>query len=187
MLNTNFRISGKNSNSVNLKWASPNANDVSWIFINGVKALGPLYLETTERVATIKFKTNQNKDIEIHDFPDDSIHTDPITLQENTKPLIKWNAVATAKRYQVFYHFFGEVESKIYDQPAVKDQLRYEIKSPIKLKRGWNFFRVEAIDEFGNASAREFWNYPVYELPLPVTTLDVTEGSSSGLFNFTIF
>jgi len=187
MLIQDVRISTKTAKTATVKWTVPNTPDASWIFIDGRFFAGPLQLGVLERSFDINFKTTQTRVVEIHNFTDLSIIPQIIEIEPNTKPIIQWNSSIDAVSYQVFHHFFGEPETKVYDKRIIDERTRYNIESPVLLKAGWNFFRVEATDEFGNISTRNQWNYFVYDIPKPINNLTVVDGSGGGLFDIEIF
>ncbi len=186
MLIEDYRLAFNNAGNARVSWTSDNADNVSWIYVDGGLARGPLYLGVTEREMSIPFKDGVTRAIEVHDFPDGTIVTPPIEIVPNTKPIIQWIASPTATRYKVYLTPFGESESVIYNRLAQEDKINYQLKLTKALTPGWNFIRVEAIDEFGNESVRFNWNYLVFDLPAPADNLAIVDGSGAGLFDISI-
>ncbi len=186
MLIEDFVISKLNSFEAVVSWTSANVTDVSWIYSDGGLARGPLYLETLERKMTIPFVENVTKAIEVHDFLTGSTVTPTIEIMPNITPTITWKSVQDAARYKVFHTPFGGSEELIYNRLAEEDKLDYLIVLRTDLPVGWNFFRVESVDEFGNESVRSNWNFLVFDLPAPADDLAIVDGSGAGLFDIAI-
>lgn len=181
-----FTIQLSNASNASVLWTSDNTTDVSWLFVDGQLVRGPLYLETLDRQIDINFIGVANKAIEVHDFTSGSIVPDANEIRPNTRPLIKWMTITGAVRFRVYHTPFGGTESLIYDEPADDSKTAYEITSPIKLTEGWNQFRVESVDEFGNESTRDIWVYQVFDIDSTVNDLTITDGSGANLFDITI-
>lgn len=186
MLIEDFRIAFQNSLNSVVSWNSSATTNVSWIYSNGGLSRGPLYLGTLERQMTIPFIDGVTKAIEIHDFDDGTIVTPPIEIKPNIRPVVKWVASATAVRYKIFHTPFGGSEKLIYNKLAEGEKIQYQITLTAPLPAGWNFFRVEAVDQFGNESVRSNWSYLVFNLPAPADDLAIVDGSDSGLFDISI-
>jgi len=189
MLNDNYRLTPKDDRNCDLRWTAPGATWVSWLFVNGEHLRGPVYSDQAERVVRIPLGLSDVAAIEIHDFPDDMVVPDPVEMKPNTRPMLHWNAVPDAVRYRVYHRRRGEVENLIYDRAAKEGLDRYEIICPVELEgRGgvWHFFRVEAVDEYGNESTRLAWTYFVTDLPPVPEHLSVTEGGSPGTYTFSL-
>jgi len=189
VLNEDFRITPRDDRSCDVRWTSPWTDGASWLFINGEHSRGPVYAGTAERVVKIPFALADVVSLEIHDFPDDAVIPDPVEVKPNTRPLIHWNAVPDAVRYRVYHRRRGEAESVVYDRAAKEGLDRYEIICPIELegRNGvWHFFRVEAVDEYGNESTRQAWAYFVMDLPPVPEHLSVADGASPGTYTFSL-
>jgi hypothetical protein len=188
MLNEDYRITPKDSKNAHVRWSAPSATDRSWIFINGSHVLGPIFIEEIERVVKIPFALADVIKIEIHDLPD-GVNTNAIEITPNVKPILIWNHVPEAVRYRIHHRESGLTESVIYDKKIVSGITRYVINCPITLngKGGvWHFFRVEAVDQYGNESTRQTWSFFVMDTPEVPSSLTVTDGSLPGTFNFLI-
>lgn len=181
-----FRISLQNSKNAIVSWASSNADNISWIYADGGLVRGPLALGTLNRTMQIPMVDGITRALEVHDFAIDESPSNPVEIRPNTRPIIQWIASATGKRYKVYHTPFGGSESLIYNRLAEGDKVNYILKSPALLVAGWHFFRVEALDEFGNESVRANWNYLVFDLPAPATDLEIVDGSGANLFDITI-
>jgi len=188
MLVENFRITPRDDASCNLAWTSLWPNGVSWVFVNGKHAAGPVVTGTAEKMVKIAFALGNVARIEIHDFPDDAVRPDPIQAEPNTRPTLSWNPVEEATRYRIYHRKRGEAaETLIYDKPALQGLDRCEVVCPILLDgRGgvWHFLRVEAVDEYGNESTRQSWTYFVMDLPPVPERVSVTEGVVPGTYDF---
>ena len=190
MLITDYEISERSQQSAFLKWTALNADDVSWVFVNGIKIYGPIYYGTLERSAYIKFSEALNKCIEIHEFSSNIGQPSNVCVRENSRPSIEWNrrADSTAVRYRIFHQDADLVdpEEQIFEQDVTDDRIKYNVKCPIRLDEGWHLFRVESVDQFGNESTHSIWPYLVFRIPDPVNGLTVADGSAGGLFDITI-
>ena len=189
MINTEFRITPRSATRVDVHWTAPTAGHVSWIFVNGRHRFGPMFFPTAERSVPISFNANELSLIEIHDNDDEDETISSVFVKPNTRPFIRWNSVADAVRYRIFHKEAGGSETLIWDEVPFSTGVQQEIISTIKLNgRGgvWHFFRVESVDEFGNESTRESWRFLVLDVPLDIVTLTVEDGSSAGLYDFTL-
>ena len=181
-----FKVSLQNTRQAIVSWTSSNASNISWIFGDGGILRGPLLLGVVNRTMQIPFVDSLTRAIEVHDFAVGSVVPDPIEITPNTQPIINWVAAPGALRYKVFLTPFGGSESLIYNKLAEEEKLIYQIECPVVLAAGWNFFRVESLDEFGNESVRVNWNYLVFDLPAPANDVTIVDGSGSGLFDIAI-
>ena len=187
MLNKNFRITPLDFLRCNIGWTCPWANGASWLFINGKHTLGPVLMDTADRVVPVPWSANAVMSLEIHDFPDVSVMPEAIEIPPNTQPTIQWRSVPEAVRYRLYSRIFGEAnETLLLELPARAGMDDYQITCPIPLVAGWHFFHVEAMDAYGNESVRQAWNYFVWDLPKATPTLAVTTGSATGMYTFTL-
>ncbi len=190
MLNASFRITPRDDRSCDLSWTAPSAESVSWVFIDGAHVLGPFCPGAAERMVKVPLAAGSMAAVEVHDFPDDSVRPEPIHVAPNTRPNLAWNAVPDAARYRIYHRRFGETaEEIVYDRPALQGLERCEIACPMELdgKGGvWHFFRVEAVDEYGNESARQAWVYFVTDLPGVPAHLSVADGATPGTYTFAL-
>jgi len=187
VLNENYRVTPKDAFKADLRWTAPAAEWVSWVFINGRHALGPIFADAAERVVKIPFAESAVVKIEIHDLSDASVPAESVYVLPNTRPLLKWNAVTGAVRYRIYHRAKGEAtETLIYDKPPLDNVDRYEVSCPVKLTGTggvWHFLRVEAVDVYGNESTRQTWIWFVMDLPEEPGGLTVTDGSGAGLYD----
>ena len=186
MINTDVRITALTTRKSSIDWNSASASDVSWVFANGIRLIGPFFAGVTARSLTVRFRPGENLDIEVHDFAASTGSIAPITIEENKKPLFKWYGVTDAVRYKVYHTAPGSTEKKISDIRVSDLREQYVIRAPSDLIAGWHLFRVESIDKFGNESVRAVWPYEVYRVDTPVSNLTISNGSGSGLFDFVI-
>ena len=187
MLNDEYLITPRDDSSCDVRWTSPWPDGASWLFVNGKHSRGPVYSGTAERVVKIPLGLADVVSLEIHDFPDDAVVPDAVEIRPNTRPMIAWNAVSDAVRYRVYHRERSGAETLDYDRAASAGLERYEIACPVALVgRGgvWHFFRVEAVDEYGNESTRLAWTYFVTDLPPVPEHLSVAAGSSPGTYTF---
>ncbi len=188
-MNESYRLTPKDSAESWVSWDAPSAHWVSWVFVNGKHVVGPFYAGEVSRSVRIPHPAGGTVAVEIHDVPSDSESVDPVAVVPNTRPDLIWNAVEGAVRYRIYHRVKGGVETKIHDQAAEEGVDRYRISCPIQLtgKGGvWHFFRIEAVDNYANESTRDAWTYFVFDLPEVPETLVITDGSTSGLFDFDI-
>lgn len=187
MLNNDFRITPLDALRCNVGWTAPWPNGASWLFVNGHHALGPVLTGTAERLIPLPWSAGAIVALEIHDFPDLSVVPEALEIVPNTQPTIQWRCVAEAVRYRLYHRAFGESsETLLLELPARDGMETYQITCPIQLSAGWHFFRVEAVDAYGNQSIRQAWNYFAWDLPEALPALAVTGGSTPGTYNFTL-
>jgi len=185
MLNKNFRIATLDFSRCNIGWTCPWPTGVSWLFINGKHALGPVLMDTAERVVPVSWSASAIVALEIHDFPDMNVVPAAIEILPNTRPTIQWRCVEQAARYRLYWRAFGEANERLLiELPARAGMDNYQITCPVPLVAGWHFFHVEAIDAYGNESICQAWNYRVWDLPKATPPLVVTAGSAPGMYNF---
>ena len=90
MLANNVLIRPQGNGLVTISWTSDSPEILSWIFINGVFAVGPFMAETTDRAATLPVPTDKTFVVEVHDF--ESIEDIPLPVEQKplVKPQISW-------------------------------------------------------------------------------------------------
>jgi hypothetical protein len=180
----NFKIRAKNATQCVVSWTSISETSISWIFINGISAVGPLMVRTLERSVTMPFADGKTIAIEIHDSETMETIPDPCEVIPQTKPLLSWRTVDDAERYRIYYE--NKLLQEIPSRPGI---LRQEIKSPITLngQHGqWHQFHVESVDPYNNESldTEERITFWAYDLP-PVPNVTVQK-NSNGLYDFMI-
>ncbi|MCL2645583.1 MAG: hypothetical protein FWD61_01095 [Phycisphaerales bacterium] len=187
MLNKNFRITPLDFSRCNIAWTCPWPTGASWLFINGKHTLGPILMDTAERVVPVPWSASAIIALEIHDFPDISVVPAAIEIPSNTQPTIQWRCVPEAARYRLYHRGYAEAnETLLLELPARAGLDNYQITCPSPLAAGWHFFHVEAMDAYGNESLRQAWNYFVWDLPKTTPSLVVTAGSISKTYTFTL-
>jgi len=189
MLTTDFQISVADAQHILLVWTAPAASSVSWVFVNGKHARGPLQFATAERSVRIALSSSARAVIEIHDMPNISDVPDPTYTIPNRRPTIIWNAVTDAARYRIYHREADSDEVLIFDKPATQGLSRYEITCPIDLGGNgavWHSFRVESVDAYGNVSTRDAFSFLLFDLPAMPTEVTITEGSGAGLYDITL-
>jgi len=185
-LNLNVKVQLLALKQATISWDAPNADDTSWLFVNGIKVFGPMAFETIARTTPISFIDSLNKDIEIRDFATVPSTIDPITIQENKRPSIEWQHLTGTAQYRIFHTAPGESEALVQTVTVSDDRQLYQVTSPVRLVAGWHQFRVESVSQFGIESTRNIWVYEVFQLDAPVNDLTISDGSGSGLFDFVI-
>ena len=85
MLLENILVRPLSNGHVTISWTSDSADMLSWVFINGVLAVGPFMAETTNRIVTLPVPTEKTFVVEVHDFNDSE--TVPTAIAQ--KPLVK--------------------------------------------------------------------------------------------------
>lgn len=189
MLNDNITISPIDMRTSQLNWTAANAEDVSWVFLGGKVAYGPIRSETAFRTAIIKLGSSDIKAVEVHDLPEEIIPK-AIAVMPNTRPQLICNAVENAIKYKIYHRSGQSVQQRlVYDRMAFGGIKKYVINAPEELdgKGGkWHFFRCESVDRFGNQSLRNLWAYWVMDTPEAIKELQITDGAIPGTFNFTI-
>ena len=189
MLNENITISPIDMRTSLLSWTAENIEDVSWVFLGGRIAYGPVKSESAFRTAIIKLGSSDIKAVEVHDLPAGVIQK-AIAVMPNTRPKLIWNAVENAIKYKIYHRSAQDNRQRlVYDRIAFGGITKFVINAPEELngKGGmWHFFRCESVDQFGNQSLRELWAYWVMDTPEAIKELQITEGATPGTFKFTI-
>ena len=189
MLNDDYRITQLDSRRCRLHWTAANTDDVSWVFANGRKIVGPLIVDTSERIVRIPFAVDDVLCLEIHDVPQDQPPAVTTQIEPNTQPLLIWAPLAEAVRYRIYHRTEGTAEHCIYDRPARNNGDLCQVQCPILLAGTggvWHFLRVEAVDQYGNESTRQSWRFYATDAPGAPSDLSVVEGTVPGTFTFTI-
>ncbi len=189
MLAKNVLIRPQGSGRITISWTSDSPEVLSWIFINGVFAVGPFMAETTDRAATLPVPTEKTFVVEVHDFEEIEEIPLPIEQKPLVMPQISWNCVETATAYRIYHTIFdtGSIESLMLETLPMGVE-RMEIDCPIKLEgRGgrWHSFRVESVDQFGNESENEVVPHFAVDLPL-VPELSISRDVETGHLTFRI-
>lgn len=185
MLNQNYNITSYDGNQAILNWSSANADDVSYIFVNGVLIAGNVEFSQAERFILIPFQSSKCIVVEIHDFdtPQDSVL--PITVPSNKIPLIGWESVADAVKYKIYAN--NKLLMTVLQQNSVQSYKKAIITPEFYGKVWtWHTFTVTSVDQYGNESVLKYFPYFIYDLPPIVQQIEVTNGSGAGLYNFTI-
>ena len=189
MLNDNYRLTQLDSRRCRLHWTAANADDVSWVFANGRKVIGPLIADGAERSVRIYFAANEVLCLEIHDMPQDQPPAIVTQIEPDTQPLLIWASLAGAVRYRIYHRTAGTDEHCIYNRLARNTGDLCQVQCPILLTGTggvWHFLRVEAVDQYGNESTRQSWRFYATDVPETPSDLSVVEGSIPDTFTFTI-
>ena len=188
MINENYRIMPFNSRWVTLSWTCSDAGLFSWIIINGANLYGPVISESAERTVRVHFKAGSIVTLEVHDLCEADV-PEAIYPPINTKPTLHWNFSDSAVRYKIYHRAAGGADKKIYDAVAYVNQ----ITSPVELKGSgglensqYHFLRVEAVGCYNNESTRQSWRFFSKDLPVSDVSLNISQGSSSGIFDITL-
>jgi hypothetical protein len=185
MLNPNYTITSYNANQAIVTWSANAATDVSYVFVNGALILGNFQFSTVERTMLIPFKQSKSIILEIHDFDVPQENIIAITEKSNKLPLISWNSVDSAVKYKVYannkllYTVKKQEDVAVYKKQIVDPEFYGKIWA-------WHFFTVTSVDSFGNESLIEYFPYFIWDLPPLINELLVSNGSGSGLYDFTI-
>lgn len=189
MLNEHANLIADGARRSLLSWTVADAALESWVFVNGVKLYGPLYLDTVERSVPVPLPGGECLAIEVHDSAPGGVAT-PVFEMPTTRPVIQWNPLATAERYRLYHREGNGIERCVLDRRASDFRgLPIAIELPIELNGVggvWHFLRVEAVDEFGNESTRLAWRCFAMEPPKLPSAVQIADGTSPGLFTITI-
>jgi len=190
MLVENLLIRPLGTREVSLSWTSEDADQRSYIFINGMRTVGGFIPGTKERSATLPVPVDGAFRIEVHDMYADEDVPDSTEEPPLIQPLISWNSVSGAVAYKIYHTAAqgeGTIETLLATVPALPLP-RIEINCPIKLegRNGkWHFFRVESVDKFGDESVSEVIPYFASDLP-PTPELIITRDTQTRLLSFRI-
>ncbi|MGL6193542.1 MAG: hypothetical protein ACRC2T_01825 [Thermoguttaceae bacterium] len=166
---------------VQVSWTSDSPETKSWLFLNGQFLLGPFFGETMQRSIRVKVPTTTTFLVEVHDFNDDTV-PDSITIPARTKPQIAWNSVENAVSYRVYYKN-DATETLLREYPPLGE--RITINCPIKLERCWNYFRVVAVDEYGNESESDTVSHFATDFPVAPNCV-ISRDTQTNLLTFKI-
>jgi hypothetical protein len=189
MLVENVLIRPQGTREVSISWESASETTRSYLFINGVFAVGPFMADARKRTVVLPVPNDKTFKIEVHDVEDDEEISVAIEEAPLIKPQIAWNAVESAVCYKIYHTIFdtGSIESLLLQVPPMSME-RLEVDCPRKLegKNGrWHYFRVETVDQFGNESISEIVPYFAADLP-PTPLLTISRNTTTGLLSFRI-
>ena len=189
MLNEHFTLIPDGRGRATLAWTAPDAALASWVFVNGAKLYGPLFLETAARSVPVPLAAGECRAIEVHDLAADAVAT-PIFETPTTRPALQWNPLPQAQRYRLYHRQGDGAERRLFDRPASAFRgMPIRIDSPVEFAGAggvWHFLRVEAVDAYGNESTRLAWRWFAMAPPSPASRIDVAPGSAPGLFRITV-
>jgi len=188
-INPDVTITPLSGNILLVNWTAPGTDYVSWMFVNGNYSVGPMYLTGTERSVQIPAPSSESIVIEIHDKVDDSETVQPTIVAPITRPVLTWLAVDDAVTYRIYHSVDGAPDALVFTKDHDGDLDRYYVRFPFGMDGVggvWHSIRVESVDEFGNTSARENWQYFVMDLPVEPDTVTVVDGSAPGLYDISI-
>jgi len=189
MLNEHLTLTPDGSRRATLSWTAVDASLQSWVFVNGTKLYGPLFLETAERSVPVPLPAGECRAIEVHDLPSGAVAT-PVFETPTSRPAIQWNPVPQAQRYRLYHREGSGPERCLLDRPASAFRgTPIRIDSPVEFAGVggvWHFLRVEAVDQYGNESTRLVWRWFAVAPPRSPSRIDVAEGSAPGLFRITV-
>jgi hypothetical protein len=189
MLVEKVLIRPQGTREISISWTSETENTRSFVFINSKLVVGSYRAETINRSIVLPVPTDKTYKIEVHDVTDDEVIPNSIEEPVQVQPLISWNAVENVVTYKIYHTIFdtGSIESLLVTIPA-RLTGRIEINCPVKLegKNGrWHYFRIEAVDQYGNESVNEIVPYFAADLP-PTPELIISRDTKTGLLSFRI-
>ena len=149
MLNEHLTLTPDGSRRATLSWTAPDAALESWVFVDGAKLYGPLFLETTERSVPVALPAGACRAIEVHDLPAGGIAA-PVFETPTTRPEIQWNPLPGAERYRLYHREGSGPERCLLDRPASAFR-----GTPIRIDSPVEFAGVGGVWEIGRASCRE--------------------------------
>jgi hypothetical protein len=189
MIINNVVVRPQGDRDISVTWTSENDEIRSYVYINGKLVVGAFRAGTTKRNIVLPIPVDKTYKIEVHDLDDDDVV--PHSLEEpiQVKPLLSWNTVENAVMYKIYHMIFdtGFIESLLVTIPA-RAIGRMEIECPRTLEGSngrWHYFRVEAVDQYGNESVNEIVPYFAVDLP-PVPELMIARDTKTGLLSFYI-
>ena len=113
----------------------------------------------------------------------------PLCEAPTTEPTLRFDAVATAKNYEIYRRGPGDsAEAAQRSLPAEERRRRYAVGLYDALAHGWHHFRVESLDAYGRESTRAAWLYYAVGLPPYPETAVVTKAGGEhflSIGNFT--
>ena len=200
MLNESFRLAaGATHGTVGVSWIAPDADWVSWLFVNGRMAVEAFNPGTAERNIDVPLAAGALAVIEVHDFDPDDLPELPtaISIQPATytRPTINFSAVPGAARYRLYHRPEGGTETRVWDAAANPEDGEWiSLECPVDLEGrsnapghvgGWHFFRVEAVSAYGVESLAQAWAWRALDVP-SVPRVSVAPGSLPGIWTFTV-
>jgi hypothetical protein len=173
-------------------WTSAHPDWPAWLYVDGRFAAGPIEGDAAqpERSFLLRWPSTETRQLEIHELPTIDLVPSPITIEPSTQPQISWNALATAERYRIYHRTDpAGPDTLLFDGHVAPDEFGIcRLVCPITLDgRGgkWQFFRVEAVDQFGHQSTRYSWVYLAMQ-PADPPTIAISAGSATGLYTLQI-
>jgi hypothetical protein len=188
-LQTDFVLTIRNNQEAFVTWTAANADDFSFVFVNGQLLSGNYAPGTAERTLIIPLPQDGTASIDIHDFEEDSDDYQPFSIDDRpwTLPLIRWKQSDGATKYRVYAQKYGESEELWREYTAVDGLDVYEVECPEELDGvggNWYFFRIEAVNEYGEESTTNAFAYFAMDLP-EVPGLTISGGSGTFTFMLT--
>ncbi len=158
-------VTGVDAGKVLVSWTGT-AGLNAWIEINGVFVHQDLAFADTARRKLVAVPADGSPyALAVQEAEAGSVLT-PIWEQPTTEPTVRFDAVATAKNYEIYRRGPGDgVENPERSLPAEERRRRYAVGLYDALAHGWHFIRVESVDTMGHESTRAAWLYYAVDLP----------------------
>lgn len=158
-------ISIIDAGKVLVSWTGSEALN-AWIEVNGVFVYQDLVFSSETRRKIVRMDdTTKPFALAIQEAEAGS-DLSPICEMPTTEPDICFDAVATAKQYQIYHRGPDDTaESANRTIPAEERRRHYSVGLYDQLDHGWHYFRVESLDQYGRESTRAAWLYYAVDLP----------------------
>ena len=145
-------------------------------YVNGLQVAGP-----NDGTALLPFGADDVFAVEIHDLQIQE--STPNNAKRPVHPVIIFSAVSGAVQYRIYHTAPGSDEVLAQIQIPEAGRKAYKVRMDDEATKGWNFYRVEAVDSGGNETTRTVWPELVYDLPDAPTS--VALAGSGGTFSLT--
>lgn len=190
MIVTNLQIAPYTPERVTVSWTTSQTTYTPWVFVDGILQDEEVSLNGTTRSVIVEWAYDESHSIEVQELPSTITEVTPVTPPALIQPTITWNATTDAELYRIYHRETASgTDTLIYEDSVTPDSFNIcRVTCPIELDgRGgtWQFFRVEAVDLYGNESTRVSWLYWAAE-PDDVVTLAITEGTEAGKYDLTL-
>jgi hypothetical protein len=192
MIVTNLQIAPDRPGLAVISWTTANPEWYAWVFIDGTTTIGPLFgaAGETSRSVQVAWLTGESHVIEIQELPSLDLLAEPLTISPSTQPIITWTASEDAETYRLYWRDDPDGDDTLlYDGQVTADDrgiCRLTCPTVLDGKGGkHHFFRVEAVDVYGNESTRASWTYWAAE-PDDPGMITLAAGSAAGLYDISL-
>lgn len=160
-----------------ISWTSGDEDIASKAYIDG-KIRGNIsgevdrkfFVQNVEKTINAEIQDTEDSTKSIYDF-------------SNSRPVLFWVARSGAELYRIYCD-----EIQIGEIKADTSQIYYyQIRERISGSWGeWHSFRIEAVNSSGTESARNPWQFWIYDTPNLLESVEIENGTVNGKFTINI-